>query len=130
MSMNDTLAMALSVIQNAELLGKRECHIRHVSKVIKNVLDILRQNLYVGDYTEIKDGQGTYLRLNLLGNINRCNAIKPRSAVQLHNYEKLEKRFLPAKDFGIIIVSTSRGMMTHKEAKEQGLGGRVLSYCY
>lgn len=130
MSMNDTLAMTLSLVQNAERLGKRECHIRHVSKVVRQVLDIMRQHLYVGDYIESADGQGQYLKLNLIGNINRCNAIKPRSAVKLGIFEKFEKRFLPAKDFGIIIVSTSKGMMTHLEAKDQKLGGRLIAYCY
>jgi len=50
--------------------------------------------------------------------------------VQKGNYEKFEKRYLPAKDFGMIIVSTNQGIMTHIEAKEKGLGGRLLAYVY
>jgi len=45
-------------------------------------------------------------------------------------YEKWEKRFLPAFDFGLLIVSTSQGVMTHKEAREKGIGGRLIAYVY
>ena len=41
-----------------------------------------------------------------------------------------EKRYLPAKDFGILIMSTSKGIMTHYDAKKKNLGGKLLSYCY
>ena len=57
-------------------------------------------------------------------------AIKPRFAVKATEYEKFEKRYLPAKGFGILIVSTVKGLMTHYEAKQQGLGGRLIAYCY
>ena len=46
------------------------------------------------------------------------------------DFEKFERRYLPAKDMGILIVSTPAGIMTHVEAKKKGLGGRLLAYCY
>ena len=45
-------------------------------------------------------------------------------------FEKFEKRYLPAKNFGILIVTTPEGIMTHNEAKERGIGGRLLAYMY
>ena len=45
-------------------------------------------------------------------------------------FEKFEKRFLPAQDFGILILTTNQGVMTHKEAKERKIGGRLLAYVY
>ena len=46
------------------------------------------------------------------------------------NYEKYEKRFLPAKGFGILIVSTPKGLMTHEEARKKKLGGVLIVYVY
>ena len=130
MSLNDPLANALSLILNAEKVGKRECIIKPISKVIKKVFTILKENNYIGDFREINDLRGNYIKLNLLGNINKIGVIKPRFAVKKDGFEKFEKRYLLAKDFGIIIVSTSSGMMTHIEAKKKGLGGRLIAYCY
>jgi small subunit ribosomal protein S8 len=48
----------------------------------------------------------------------------------LHEFDKFEKRYLPARGFGIIIVSTNKGIMTLEEAKEKRIGGRLLAYCY
>ena len=44
--------------------------------------------------------------------------------------EKFEKRYLPAKGFGLIIVSTSKGLMTHVDAEEKNIGGKMIAYCY
>ncbi|MDZ4226799.1 MAG: 30S ribosomal protein S8, partial [Candidatus Pacearchaeota archaeon] len=60
----------------------------------------------------------------------KCGVVKPRFPVKLDEFEKFEKRYLPAKNFGIIIVSTSNGIMTHIEAKEKKLGGRLIAYIY
>ena len=96
--MNDPLSNALSKILNNERIAKKDCVISPTSKVITGVLDIMRDNHYVGEYKTIEDSKGNYLILNLLGNINKCGVIKPRFPVKLGDYEKYEKRYLPAKD--------------------------------
>jgi len=128
--LNDTLASALSNLQNAEKIGRSICIVKPLSKTLKNVLDIMKNNHYIGDYKIIDDGRGKLIEINLLGRINKISAIKPRFSIKKNEFEKFEKRFLPAKDFGIIIVSTSRGMMTHIEAKQKTLGGRLVSFVY
>lgn len=130
MSLNDPLATALSVIGNNERVAKRECSIKPQSKMIKEVLRIMKENLYLGDYNIVKDGRGGYIVVNLIGKINKCGAIKPRYPVTLEEYEKFERRYLPAKDFGILIISTPKGVMTHEEAKKKGFGGVLIAYCY
>jgi small subunit ribosomal protein S8 len=130
MSLNDPLANALSNILNHEKIGKSECLIKPISKSIKKILKIMNENNYVGESKEIEDGKGNYIKVNLLGNINKCGAIKPRFAFKKDEFEKIEKRYLPAKDFGIIFVSTQLGIMSHNEAKKKGIGGRLLAYCY
>ncbi len=128
--LNDTLANVMSRIANAEKTAKKEVVVTPISKVAMKVLEIMKDNLYVGDFTTVVDSKGNLLKIALLGSINSCGAIKPRYSVKNDEYEKFEKRYLPAKDFGILIVSTSEGLMTHKEAKEKKIGGRLIAYCY
>lgn len=130
MALNDPLASVLSSIANYEKVGKKELEIKVSSKLIKKVLEVMKSRLYIGEYTTVKINGGEYLKINLLGNINRCGVIKPRFSVKKSNYEKFEKRFLPARGFGLLIVSTPKGLMIHEEAKEKGVGGRLIAYVY
>ncbi|PIN70493.1 30S ribosomal protein S8 [Candidatus Woesearchaeota archaeon CG11_big_fil_rev_8_21_14_0_20_43_8] len=128
--LNDPLANVMSAILNNEKVGKKTVAIKPTSNVIKKVLTIMKDLQLVGEFEEVDDGRGSHLKLNLLGNINNCGAIKPRYAVKLEDFVKFEKRYLPALGFGIIIVSTSKGIMTLEEAKKQKVGGKLLVYCY
>lgn len=129
MSQNDLLASALSKINNADKVAKKECSVKS-SKVIKKVLEIMNERMYIGGFKQVDDGKGGVLEVNLLGNINKCGAIKPRFTIKHSDYEKYEKRYLIAKGFGFLVISTSKGIMTHEKAKEKGLGGRLIAYCY
>lgn len=128
--LNDPLAATLAKILNAERVGKREVVIRPSSVIIKKVLGIMNDYNYVGSFEEMIDGQGAWIKLNLLGNINKCGVIKPRFSTKLMELEKWEKRYLPAKNFGFILVSTPKGLMTHAQAKEKKVGGKLIAYCY
>jgi len=90
----------------------------------------MKDNLYIGNFVEINDNKGNVLKINLIGKINNCNVIKPRHAVGFGDFEKFEKRYLPAKGFGMIIISTNKGIITLEEAKSKKIGGRLLAYCY
>ena len=128
--LNDVLASTLSKILNAEKRSKTECLVKPSSKIVKKVLDVMKNNLYIGNYIEINDNKGNVLKINLLGKINKCGVIKPRFSVKATDFEKFEKRFLPAKEFGLLIVSTPKGLMTHDEAIKKLLGGRLIAYIY
>ena len=128
--MNDPLASALSTIKNAEKIGRKNCMIFPASKIIKKVLTIMKEYHYIGEFEEIKNPKGTNIKVNLIGKINNCGVIKPRFPITVKKYETFEKRFLPAKDFGILILSTPKGIMDHKEAKKNKVGGKLFSFCY
>jgi small subunit ribosomal protein S8 len=128
--MNDTLANTLNNINLATKTGKTTCTVRPTSKIIVKVLEIMQDSKYIGSFEIIKNNKGGEIKINLIGALNKCGAIKPRFSVDLNNFEKFEKRYLPAKDFGLIIVSTSKGIMVHNEAKEKKIGGRLLAYVY
>ena len=127
---NDPLAATLAKILNAERVGKREVVIKPASKMIKKILTIMNEHKYIGSFEAIEDGKGGVLKINLLGNINKCGVVKPRFSTKKNGFEKWEKRYLPAKDFGLLLVSTPKGVITHNEAKTQETGGKLLAYCY
>lgn len=130
MSLNDTLATVLSQLKNAIKVGKTSITTSYSSKLIKQVLEIMRIEGYLGDVEEVVDSKGNYLRVHLIGKLNDCGVVKPRFAIRLDDFEKFEKSYLPARDFGLLIVSTNQGLMTHVQAKEKHLGGRLISFCY
>jgi len=128
--LTDPLANALSAIKNHEKARKREIVVAPASKLIAEVLRVMQQDGFIGEFEFIDDGKAGKFRIQLLGKINDCGVVKPRHAVKQTAYEKWEKRYLPAAGFGTIIVSTPKGVITHTAAKEQGLGGRLLAYVY
>jgi len=130
MTLCDPLANVLSVILSYEKVGKKEILLNYNSKIIKEILKVMHENQYIGSFNEVKDIKMNKIKVNLLGNINKCGAIKPRYNIKVDNFEKFEKRYLPSKDFGILIVSTPQGMMTHYMAKEKMLGGKLIAYIY
>ncbi len=128
--LNDTLASVLSHIMNSEKIGRNSCLIHPASNLIKVVLKLLNEKGYIGKYEEATAAKGGVLKVNLLGRINNCGVIKPRFTVKKDGFEKFEKRFLLAEGFGIIVVSTSKGLMTHEEAVKKGIGGKLIAFCY
>ena len=130
MSLNDTLASVLSQIDNANKVGKTNVTTQFSSKLTKQVLAIMKDAGYIGEVEEIVDQKGNYLTIQLSGTLNKCGVIKPRFAIKKEDFEKFEKRFLPAKGFGFIIVSTNEGLLIHNQAKEKNIGGKLISFCY
>ncbi len=130
MTNNDPLANVLSAIMNAERKAKREIIVKDNSKVIKTILSLMQKEGYVGKFEEIADSKGDILKIYLLGHINDAGVIKPRFNVKVSDFEKFEKRFLPARDFGVIFISTNEGVMTHTDAKQKNKGGTLISFCY
>jgi len=126
----DPLADALNAIKNAEMAGKREITMYPASKILLRVLEIIQKHGYINEFELIDDGREGMVRVVLAGAITKCGAIRPRYAVQKDGWTEWEKQFLPARGIGILIVSTPEGLMTHEDAKQRGLGGRLIAYVY
>jgi small subunit ribosomal protein S8 len=127
---HDPLADALTLIKNAELTGHMACTIRPSSKLIGHVLRVMQEHGYIGAFEFVEDGKAGIFKVNLLGQINRCGAIKPRFSAKKDDLEKWEKRFLPAQNFGVLIMTTTKGVLSHKQAKEHNVGGKLLAFVY
>jgi len=130
MSVHDPLSNALTTIMNNELRNKRECVVNPASKMIGYVLRLLQKNGYIGQFEFVDDGRFGKFKVQLLGRINKSSAIKPRYYIKVKNLEAWEKQFLPSRELGILILSTSKGMLSHKEAKRKKVGGQLIAYVY
>jgi len=128
--LNDPLANVMSAIVSYEKTGKRELLVNPLNKVIRRVLAIMQEYGYIGNLEELSAGRGGFAKLHLMNHVNKCGVIKPRFAIQADEFQKFEKRYLPAAGVGILIISTPEGIMTHEQAREKGIGGRLLAYCY
>ena len=127
---NDPLNDAMSTIKNAATVGKSECQIKPSSKLIGRVLKVMQENGYINQFEFVEDGKAGVFKVKMQGKINNCGVIKPRYSVKKVDLETFEARFLPAQDFGVLIISTTEGVISHVKAKELGVGGKLLAFVY
>ncbi|NLT37521.1 MAG: 30S ribosomal protein S8 [Methanomassiliicoccus sp.] len=127
---SDPLNDAMSTIKNAASVGKSECMIRPSSKLIGRVLKVMQEHGYINQFEFIEDGKAGVFKVMIQGKINNCGVIKPRYSVQKNDLERFEARYLPAQDFGVLIMTTTAGVVSHTRAKELGVGGKLLAYVY
>ena len=127
---NDSLSNALSGVDNAERVGHLTHTVSPASNEIGSVLEVFYDRGYVAGFEYVDDGKAGVFEVELKGAINECGSVKPRYSVKVDDLEKWEKRYLPARDYGTIIVTTSDGVMSHYEAREKGIGGQIIAYVY
>ncbi|GGP19178.1 30S ribosomal protein S8 [Thermocladium modestius] len=130
MVMLDVLSNALITIRNAEFRGYSKVVVWPSSKLVGNVLRIMQKYGYVGEVEFIDDGRGGKYVVNLLGRINSIGPVKPRFFIDSRDIPAWEEKYLPARQIGLLFLSTSHGVLSHVDAKEQGLGGVLLAYVY
>jgi len=121
----DIVADALNQIMNAKRARKNTVLIKKYSKVLLSILAIGKLKGFIKEYKTKEE----YLSIKF-GKLNACKAIKPRYMVKAEMINKYVRRYLPARDIGIIVISTSQGLMTHQTAIEKNLGGSIIAYFY
>jgi len=125
----NVLSNLFTTIYNNESRRKRECVVMPASKFSSEVLRVLQKHRYVGEFEQVDDGRSGKFRIQLLAKINKC-IITPRFSVKKDAYFGWERQFLPAYSMGILLVSTSKGIMSHHEAQAENLGGVLVGYVY
>jgi len=123
----DIVADALNMIRNAKKARKTEVKIKRISNLLIEVLKIMKQEGVVKKY-KINSKDKT-LEITI-GDLTDCRAIKPRFTIDKTQIEKYRRRYLPARNLGIVIVSTNKGLMTHEEAQKEKIGGCLIAYFY
>ena len=105
-------------------------HRSNSTKFLKSILATLKKESYINDFEPFKDGKILKIKIKLSNRINAIGVVKPRYAVQKDTIQKYETRYIPSKDFGILVLSTPQGLMTNREAREKSTGGRLVLYVY
>ena len=131
MSVSDPIADMLTAIRNAAMAKKEKVTIA-ASNLKKKILDIFKKHGYIRGYKEIEDGKQGMLEISL-----RYIEGEP-AFMEIVRISKPGRRvYVGAEEvpnikhgIGIAVISTSKGVMTNKEAKKLGIGGEYLCYIY
>lgn len=123
----DVVADALNMMKNAKKAGKEEVRIKRISNLLIEILKIMKQKGAIKKYKiNVKDKS---LEITL-GELWECKSITPRFTVDRTMIERYRRRYLPSRNFGTLILSTNKGLMTHEEAVEEKIGGCLIAYFY
>ena len=128
----DTIADMLTRIRNANQMRYETVKVP-ASKVKEEIAKILKEEGYIVDYKRVdEDVQGNlYLTLKYADNKERViTGLKRISKPGLRVYAKNDEIPKVLNGLGIAIISTSKGIMTDKEARKQNIGGEVLAYIW
>ncbi len=130
MPAKNILANLFSTIYNNEMRRKKMCIVEPTSKLAREVLNVMMKHGFIEGFEYIDDRRGGKFTIKLNAQVNKCGIITPHFSVKKDRYTEWESNYLPSYSRGILIVSTSKGVMSHHEAREQGLGGVLLGYVY
>ncbi len=123
----DIVADALNMMLNAKKARKESVKINRISNLLIETLKIMKQKGAVKKYKI--DSKNKSVEVTL-GDFIECKAIKPRFTVGKDEIEKYRRRYLPARNMGTIVISTNKGLISHEEVQEEGIGGILISYFY
>lgn len=129
---NDIIADMLTRIRNASAMKYTSVEVLG-SKMTKEIATILTNEGYIEGFEVIKDGTAEKLVLNLKYGAKKervITGLKRISKPGLRVYVKAEEVPKVLNGLGIAIVSTSKGIMTDKEARKANLGGEILAYIW
>ncbi|MBH0231786.1 30S ribosomal protein S8 [Halobacillus yeomjeoni] len=132
MTMTDPIADMLTRIRNANMVRHEKLELP-ASNVKKEIADILKREGFVRDYEFVEDNKQGVLRIFLKYGQNNervITGVKRISKPGLRVYAKAEELPKVLNGLGVAVVSTSKGLLTDKEAREQAIGGEVLAYVW
>ena len=132
MNITDPIADMLTRIRNASSNKFKTVDVP-ASKMKKAIADVLLEEGYIKAYDEIDDGVQGILRITLKydekGN-KVISGLKRISKPGLRIYASKDELPRVLNGLGIALISTSKGIMTDKKARELGIGGEVLAYVW
>ncbi len=132
MSLNDPISDMLTRIRNALRIKSRSVNVR-ASKICQGIAEVLKEEGYILGYDRIEDGKQGILRIDLkyddLGE-SIIEKITRTSRPGRRMYSKVDKLPKVLGGMGIVIVSTSKGVMSDRKCRESKVSGEVLCTVY
>ena len=132
MQITDTIADMLTRIRNASS-AKHDSVDVPASKVKKAIAQILLDEGYIGGFTVVDDGKQGVIKIALKYGPNKSQIITGLRRVSkpgLRIYSNVEDMPKVMRGLGIAILSTSKGIMTDKQARRENVGGEVLAFIW
>lgn len=132
MQITDTIADMLTRIRNANS-AKHDSVDIPASNVKKAIAQILLDEGYINGFQVIEDGKQGVIRISLKYGPNKSQVITGLRRVSkpgLRIYTNVEDMPKVMKGLGIAILSTSKGIMTDKQARKDNVGGEVLAFVW
>ncbi len=129
---NDIIADMLTRIRNANTMKYKTVEVLG-SKMTLGIAEILKKEGFIEDFKYTKNSKGDSLELNLKYGVKKervITGLRRISKPGLRVYVKVEEIPYVLNGLGIAIISTSKGLLTDKEARAKGLGGEVLAYIW
>ena len=132
MTMTDPIADMLTRIRNANTVGHETVEIP-ASKMKKAIAEILKEEGYITDFDVIEDDKQGMIKVTMKYGANKekvISGIKKISKPGLKVYAKANEVPKVLGGLGIAIISTSKGIVSDKEARKLGVGGEVICYVW
>ena len=132
MTMTDPIADMLTRIRNANTVGHETVEIP-ASKMKKAIAEILKEEGYIADFDIIDDNKQGIIKVTMKYGANKekvITGIKKISKPGLKVYAKANDVPRVLGGLGIAIISTSKGVISDKEARQMGVGGEVIGYVW
>mgnify|MGYP001591082370 FL=1 len=123
----DEVADAINMIRNANKARQNSVKIKRISNLLIEILKIMKQKGMIKKYKINSEEKSVEISI---GDLIECKAVKPRFTCSVREIEKYKRRYLPARNIGTLILSTNKGLKTHEEAEEEGIGGSLIAYFY
>ena len=130
MQITDTIADLLTRIRNA-VSAKHDSVDIPASNMKKAIVQILVDEGYVKNYTVVEDGKQGIIKVNLkYGKTPVIKGLRRVSKPGLRIYSSAEELPKVMKGLGVAIISTSKGVMTDRQARKENVGGEVLAFIW
>ncbi|AKG05581.1 MULTISPECIES: 30S ribosomal protein S8 [Salimicrobium] len=132
MTMTDPIADMLTRIRNANMVRHEKLELP-ASNLKREIADILKREGFIRDYEQVEDGKQGILRIFMKYSQTEqkvISGIKKISKPGLRVYAQADEVPRVLNGLGIAVVSTSKGVLTDKEARAQAIGGEVLAYIW
>lgn len=131
MSRSDLIADTFTMIRNA-IMAKKDSLDVPASNTVKSILEILKKENYIDNFKPIEDKKQGILRIYLKYSAGEpaIRSIKRVSKPGLRRYVRRDKIPYVIRGKGLALISTSKGIMADKEARNLKVGGEVIGYVW